>query len=347
MDKLDVLKDKVVSMKRENECNEEKLLSSNQINTLKSETIYNLNSDLNLSSERNLYSNSGIISYPKADIISFLKTEESLFTSSKILDELEKDGWIIIQRRVDDSVDFKKYWHEYKTGFGSKDGNYWMGLEDMYELTKNDKWKLKLVVVVFENKKRRKREVGGSLGDGGVVGSRVIGSGVVGGGDKGDEVLKKKMLKRVEEFFGINLEAIQCDDLTVTTAAATTPTATTTTESTTNIPPPPPSPSSPTIQILHEEYTSFYLSPEHHKYRLHLTGPLNPSYATFGEHNGAEFSTYDRPNPLAFQMDDNGWWYNDKNRICGNSAFKNLFYYVKGKNVFMNVKEIVLGVKKV
>ena len=40
-----------------------------------------------------------------------------------------------IQRRVSDSIDFDKDWHDYVYGIGHVNGNYWMGLEAIHQLT--------------------------------------------------------------------------------------------------------------------------------------------------------------------------------------------------------------------
>lgn len=43
-------------------------------------------------------------------------------------------GWIVIQRRVDGSSDFFRYWNDYKTGFGDLNGNFWIGLDNLHKL---------------------------------------------------------------------------------------------------------------------------------------------------------------------------------------------------------------------
>ncbi|XP_027491300.1 fibrinogen alpha chain [Corapipo altera] len=51
-------------------------------------------------------------------------------------------GWLLIQQRMDGSVNFNRTWQDYKRGFGSVDGRgrgeFWLGNENMHLLTQND-----------------------------------------------------------------------------------------------------------------------------------------------------------------------------------------------------------------
>ncbi|KAL1401711.1 hypothetical protein pipiens_019986, partial [Culex pipiens pipiens] len=45
------------------------------------------------------------------------------------------DGWVTVQQRVDGMGLFYKNWQNYREGFGSFDGSFWMGLEHVYQIT--------------------------------------------------------------------------------------------------------------------------------------------------------------------------------------------------------------------
>lgn len=51
--------------------------------------------------------------------------------------DMESDGggWTVFQRRLDGSVNFLRPWDAYRTGFGSADGEFWLGLENILLLT--------------------------------------------------------------------------------------------------------------------------------------------------------------------------------------------------------------------
>ncbi|KAH8398971.1 hypothetical protein KR222_005825, partial [Zaprionus bogoriensis] len=45
-------------------------------------------------------------------------------------------GWTVIMRREDGSVNFYRYWEDYKHGFGNVNGEFFIGLEKLHFLTK-------------------------------------------------------------------------------------------------------------------------------------------------------------------------------------------------------------------
>uniref|UniRef100_A0A3Q3EBR7 Angiopoietin-like 6 n=1 Tax=Labrus bergylta TaxID=56723 RepID=A0A3Q3EBR7_9LABR len=55
-------------------------------------------------------------------------------------------GWTVIQRRQDVSVNFFRTWEQYNQGFGNLDGEYWLGLEHLYWMTKQAQYKLRVAL---------------------------------------------------------------------------------------------------------------------------------------------------------------------------------------------------------
>ncbi|XP_050964061.1 microfibril-associated glycoprotein 4-like [Labeo rohita] len=65
----------------------------------------------------------------------------------------DQGGWTVIQRRMDGSVNFYRPWNQYKRGFGNVEGEYWLGLENMYQLTCNRSYLLRVDLEDFDGNK--------------------------------------------------------------------------------------------------------------------------------------------------------------------------------------------------
>ncbi|XP_067296618.1 microfibril-associated glycoprotein 4-like [Pseudorasbora parva] len=64
----------------------------------------------------------------------------------------DNGGWTVIQRRMDGSVNFYQPWKEYKSGFGNVQSEYWLGLENMHQLTRNRKYMLRVDLEDFDGR---------------------------------------------------------------------------------------------------------------------------------------------------------------------------------------------------
>ncbi|XP_071788548.1 ficolin-2-like [Asterias amurensis] len=64
--------------------------------------------------------------------------------------ELDGGGWIMLQRRIDGTVDFYEDWAHYQTGFGDLSGEFWLGNEQMASLTSGGSWDLRVDLTDFD-----------------------------------------------------------------------------------------------------------------------------------------------------------------------------------------------------
>ena len=65
-------------------------------------------------------------------------------------------GWIVLLRRIDDSENFPtRVWQDYKTGFGNPTvSSFWIGLEQMYQLTRDRHAILRVELEDFDGETR-------------------------------------------------------------------------------------------------------------------------------------------------------------------------------------------------
>jgi len=63
-------------------------------------------------------------------------------------------GWTIFQRRIDGSVEFYRDWADYKIGFGDKKGEFWLGLDQIHDMTSQGRNRLRVDLEDFEGNTR-------------------------------------------------------------------------------------------------------------------------------------------------------------------------------------------------
>ncbi|RUS84961.1 hypothetical protein EGW08_007272 [Elysia chlorotica] len=76
----------------------------------------------------------------------------------------EGGGWIVIQRRVNGDVDFYRGWDDYKKGFGSFDGDFWLGNDKISAITSKGTHELR-VDLEYEGERKFAHYGVFSLGD--------------------------------------------------------------------------------------------------------------------------------------------------------------------------------------
>jgi ficolin len=63
-------------------------------------------------------------------------------------------GWTVIQRRVNESVDFQKTWDEYSKGFGDPLGNFWIGNTYLHSILTQRRYVLRIDMGDWEGNHR-------------------------------------------------------------------------------------------------------------------------------------------------------------------------------------------------
>lgn len=63
--------------------------------------------------------------------------------------------WMVIQKREDGSVNFYKSWLDYVNGFGNLNGEFWLGLDKLHEITAASIQRLLVVLEDFDGKEKR------------------------------------------------------------------------------------------------------------------------------------------------------------------------------------------------
>ncbi|XP_049542159.1 ficolin-2-like [Anopheles darlingi] len=64
--------------------------------------------------------------------------------------EYDSGGWVVIQHRFDGSTNFLRDWKEYKNGFGDLEGEFWLGLDRIHQLTSSKPHELVVLLEDFD-----------------------------------------------------------------------------------------------------------------------------------------------------------------------------------------------------
>lgn len=64
-------------------------------------------------------------------------------------------GWTVIQNRQDGSLDFNRTWQEYREGFGSPQGEHWLGNAALNALTSTGQHQLRIELEDWHQQKRQ------------------------------------------------------------------------------------------------------------------------------------------------------------------------------------------------
>ncbi|XP_064536066.1 ficolin-1-like [Drosophila montana] len=69
-------------------------------------------------------------------------------------EDTQNGGWTVILRREDGSVNFSRYWNEYKHSFGNVNGEFFIGLDKLHAMTKDLNQELLIAMEDFAGQKK-------------------------------------------------------------------------------------------------------------------------------------------------------------------------------------------------
>ncbi|KAM6924018.1 fibrinogen-like protein 1 [Xenentodon cancila] len=69
-------------------------------------------------------------------------------------DLTEGGGWTVIQRRLNGTVTFNRSWAEYKDGFGDMNAEFWLGNDNLYYITTQGNYSLRIHLEDFDGNQR-------------------------------------------------------------------------------------------------------------------------------------------------------------------------------------------------
>lgn len=62
-------------------------------------------------------------------------------------------NWIVFQQKTSAAPAFNRSWADYRSGFGDPNGNFWLGLERLYQMTQSAKYRMRIEVQLQYNLK--------------------------------------------------------------------------------------------------------------------------------------------------------------------------------------------------
>ena len=72
------------------------------------------------------------------------KTKINIYTLADLETDWTGNGTVVIQRRGVSGENFHRNWAQYKHGFGDKNRDFWIGNEQIHQLTKSGDKKLRV-----------------------------------------------------------------------------------------------------------------------------------------------------------------------------------------------------------